>query len=139
MLRRPPRSTRTDTPFPYTTLFRSTSAWSTLSGGFAELRSLSPFYVTAGEMIRLQAGPVPDRAAATRICARLTAAGKGCFPGQNLLRPVYLSSAHRPLFCRHENLTGWGRSRKMAARRRLNTESGMRSEDHTYQLPSLIS
>ncbi|WP_083579026.1 SPOR domain-containing protein [Tardibacter chloracetimidivorans] len=61
----------------------ATSAWSTLTGGFTELRSLSPFYVTAGEMIRLQAGPVPDRAAATRICARLTAAGKGCFPVQN--------------------------------------------------------
>src|SRR3546814_7163593 len=26
MIRRPPRSTRTDTPFPYTTLFRSPSA-----------------------------------------------------------------------------------------------------------------
>src|SRR3546814_1566581 len=26
MVRRPPRSTRTDTPFPYTTLFRSTPA-----------------------------------------------------------------------------------------------------------------
>src|SRR3546814_8659028 len=26
MIRRPPRSTRTDTPFPYTTLFRSSSA-----------------------------------------------------------------------------------------------------------------
>src|SRR3546814_14577470 len=25
MIRRPPRSTRTDTPFPYTTLFRSTA------------------------------------------------------------------------------------------------------------------
>src|SRR3546814_7368641 len=28
MLRRPPRSTRTDTLFPYTTLFRSPSPWS---------------------------------------------------------------------------------------------------------------
>src|SRR3546814_11427681 len=27
MIRRPPRSTRTDTLFPYTTLFRSTDAW----------------------------------------------------------------------------------------------------------------
>src|SRR3546814_15629570 len=27
MIRRPPRSTRTDTLFPYTTLFRSLSAW----------------------------------------------------------------------------------------------------------------
>src|SRR3546814_15299456 len=36
MIRRPPRSTRTDTLFPYTTLFRSTSdAW---AQGFARLR-----------------------------------------------------------------------------------------------------
>src|SRR3546814_18806013 len=27
MIRRPPRSTRTDTPFPYPTLFRSLAAW----------------------------------------------------------------------------------------------------------------
>src|SRR3546814_1739434 len=27
MIRRPPRSTRTDTLFPYTTLFRSVAAW----------------------------------------------------------------------------------------------------------------
>src|SRR3546814_4974058 len=27
MIRRPPRSTRTDTLFPYTTLFRSTGSW----------------------------------------------------------------------------------------------------------------
>src|SRR3546814_6569313 len=27
MIRRPPRSTRTDTLFPYTTLFRSTEVW----------------------------------------------------------------------------------------------------------------
>src|SRR3546814_7447055 len=27
MIRRPPRSTRTDTLFPYTTLFRSSAAW----------------------------------------------------------------------------------------------------------------
>src|SRR3546814_3354852 len=38
MIRRPPRSTRTDTLFPYTTLFRSSStgnytiSWSTVSG-----------------------------------------------------------------------------------------------------------
>src|SRR3546814_15030205 len=29
MIRRPPRSTRTDTLFPYTTLFRSSRRWST--------------------------------------------------------------------------------------------------------------
>src|SRR3546814_7140239 len=32
MLRRPPRSTRTDTLFPYTTLFRSSGPWTIGSG-----------------------------------------------------------------------------------------------------------
>src|SRR3546814_6425055 len=32
MIRRPPRSTRTDTLFPYTTLFRSTHFWSWENG-----------------------------------------------------------------------------------------------------------
>src|SRR3546814_4785741 len=31
MIRRPPRSTRTDTLFPYTTLFRSSKMWATTS------------------------------------------------------------------------------------------------------------
>src|SRR3546814_2014996 len=33
MIRRPPRSTRTDTLFPYTTLFRSISTFQALAGG----------------------------------------------------------------------------------------------------------
>src|SRR3546814_14809528 len=33
MLRRPPRSTRTDTLFPYTTLFQSQTRWPTLQAG----------------------------------------------------------------------------------------------------------
>src|SRR3546814_13928573 len=35
MIRRPPRSTRTDTLFPYTTLFRSDRAWSLTEALFA--------------------------------------------------------------------------------------------------------
>src|SRR3546814_959949 len=38
MIRRPPRSTRTDTLFPYTTLFRSTDLDGTFLGGSAEQR-----------------------------------------------------------------------------------------------------
>src|SRR3546814_17402855 len=38
MIRRPPRSTRTDTLFPYTTLFRSRLAARELRGGDARLR-----------------------------------------------------------------------------------------------------
>src|SRR3546814_4816014 len=39
MIRRPPRSTRTDTLFPYTTLFRSTSVWSLSSAIRSTMRS----------------------------------------------------------------------------------------------------
>src|SRR3546814_5154399 len=44
MIRRPPRSTRTDTLFPYTTLFRSGSfsIWGASSGGTKSIRSTSP-------------------------------------------------------------------------------------------------
>src|SRR3546814_18457262 len=38
MIRRPPRSTRTDTLFPYTTLFRSTGTFDIQAGGKARLR-----------------------------------------------------------------------------------------------------
>src|SRR3546814_6676123 len=47
MIRRPPRSTRTDTPFPYTTLFRSTVPskrrlrWALLPVGIATAAVLS--------------------------------------------------------------------------------------------------
>src|SRR3546814_7307831 len=40
MIRRPPRSTRTDTLFPYTTLFRSASAAKTATGTTARRRDL---------------------------------------------------------------------------------------------------
>src|SRR3546814_11817777 len=41
MIRRPPRSTRTDTLFPYTTLFRS-PAMLRLGMGFAEIGTVTP-------------------------------------------------------------------------------------------------
>src|SRR3546814_17803891 len=48
MIRRPPRSTRTDTLFPYTTLFRSdldsvNPSWFIFSDGFSSGRRLSGF------------------------------------------------------------------------------------------------
>src|SRR3546814_16415301 len=45
MIRRPPRSTRTDTLFPYTTLFRS-SAWSAMSRCAARYTLFSSVDVT---------------------------------------------------------------------------------------------
>src|SRR3546814_13256321 len=56
MIRRPPRSTRTDTLFPYTTLFRSraraagsTGLWRTASGSF-------PWRQPTGTMTRASPG-----------------------------------------------------------------------------------
>ncbi len=49
-------------------------AWSALAG---RLGGLSPSYVRAGNVVRLQAGPLRDRAAAQRAC---TASGTNCLP-----------------------------------------------------------
>src|SRR3546814_1233319 len=38
MIRRPPRSTRTDTPFPYTTLFRATLSETSTAANFHQLK-----------------------------------------------------------------------------------------------------
>src|SRR3546814_12093909 len=49
MIRRPPRSTRTDTLFPYTTLFRSGEIVAPLRGGY-----VGQHRVEAGEELRLR-------------------------------------------------------------------------------------
>ncbi|HYN45796.1 MAG TPA: SPOR domain-containing protein [Allosphingosinicella sp.] len=49
-------------------------AWSTVGG---RLGGLQPYYVRAGAVVRLQAGPLASRAAAERTCA---AARVACFP-----------------------------------------------------------
>src|SRR3546814_4917449 len=54
MIRRPPRSTRTDTLFPYTTLFRSGQEVVTLNLSTAQLRSLE---AGPGRWLRLQIAP----------------------------------------------------------------------------------
>src|SRR3546814_8307368 len=52
MIRRPPRSTRTDTLCPYTTLFRSPDTWVTLSGIWPEV--LMPWKESSVEEERLR-------------------------------------------------------------------------------------
>src|SRR3546814_6859950 len=56
MIRRPPRSTRTDTLFPYTTLFRSFSFPPDVLAGFMDSRTviaeLTALYDTAVERLR---------------------------------------------------------------------------------------
>src|SRR3546814_15652020 len=46
MIRRPPRSTRTDTLFPYTTLFRSQLGQGRVPAAFVEMRRERPAHIT---------------------------------------------------------------------------------------------
>ena len=55
-------------------------AWATLKGKVGGLGSLQPYYVPAGAVTRLQAGPVASREAANGLCASAKAAGSACFP-----------------------------------------------------------
>jgi cell division septation protein DedD len=54
--------------------------WGTLKGKVGSFASLQPNFVAAGSVTRLQAGPVPNRAAADKLCAAAKAAGSACFP-----------------------------------------------------------
>src|SRR3546814_17595977 len=56
MLRRPPRSTRTDTLFPYTTLFRSEFSGETLMASVTRLKRL----VMTVSALRDRAAAAPD-------------------------------------------------------------------------------
>ena len=49
-------------------------AWGAVAG---RLPGLQPHYIRAGNLIRVQAGPLRDRAAALRACA---VARNGCYP-----------------------------------------------------------
>lgn len=52
--------------------------WGKLQGRVAALGGLQPYYVKAGSVMRLQAGPIAGKAAAERVCASVKAAGQGC-------------------------------------------------------------
>jgi cell division septation protein DedD len=64
----------------YSTAAAAHSAWSKMSAKASVLRKFSPSYVAAGNVTRLQAGPVGSRAAANQACTTIQAAGVDCFP-----------------------------------------------------------
>src|SRR3546814_20003710 len=78
MIRRPPRSTRTDTLFPYTTLFRSTarprSPRDTVQGRFEEMRHRSPDALAVVDATKSFTYAELDRRAAG-LASRLRAEG----------------------------------------------------------------
>src|SRR3546814_2653363 len=72
MIRRPPRSTRTDTLFPYTTLFRSVTPadlLSAIAGEFASDQDIGsePFVVERDDGSLLIAGSMPADQMAERL------------------------------------------------------------------------
>src|SRR3546814_17851314 len=60
MIRRPPRSTRTDTLFPYTTLFRSNVGKSSLINALARRKALANTSKTPGRTQLLNVFAFPD-------------------------------------------------------------------------------
>src|SRR3546814_5573573 len=106
MLRRPPRSTRTDTLFPYTTLFRS------------QLRSS-----TTAAVRRTSAGQ-----------RRRPVVRSDVFPGRDRCHHRYpgLQSPPRP------TLSLRTRESDAARLSDLQRHAGLRSEEHTSELQSLM-
>lgn len=56
------------------------AAWTKLSRTVDGLDRLAPNYEMKGSVVRLQAGPIEDKAGANGLCAKVLAAGGGCFP-----------------------------------------------------------
>jgi uncharacterized protein len=58
----------------------ASALWGTLRGKVAALSPYQSFVVPAGAVTRLQAGPLPSRGAADKLCGAVKAAGNACIP-----------------------------------------------------------
>src|SRR3546814_11187608 len=90
MIRRPPRSTRTDTLFPYTTLFRSPATFHLLSARRLKLLQHHAYLVNTSR------GEVVDENALTRMLERgeLGGAGLDVFEHEPAVNPKLLKLAN---------------------------------------------
>src|SRR3546814_8809693 len=120
MIRRPPRSTRTDTLFPYTTLFRS-------------------------ELSRRKIGGRTDRVPPVDVLSRLSAEGRRGVRGLPVLREGGLGAGARHLhgvvsFLPPRSRFRWpdAEAARELARKREDAQRRLRSEEHTSDLQSLI-
>src|SRR3546814_5467636 len=122
MIRRPPRSTRTDTLFPYTTLFRSQVAYLDLGGSGNETHA----HLAADGRITIMFCAF-DRSA---LILRLYGRGRAVLPQdaewQEVARAFTLLPGTRQIFVIDidsvQTSCGWG----------------VRSEEHTSELQSLM-
>src|SRR3546814_7919684 len=115
MIRRPPRSTRTDTLFPYTTLFRS----SLCRIGVWAARHQGEFDFAGRDQIRNVAGALDRGGHGAILGERSAARADRCSGGFRRCGPV----ARRPFVCN---------------RAQLASERWQRSEEQTSELPSLM-
>src|SRR3546814_2105659 len=83
MIRRPPRSTRTDTLFPYTTLFRSASAANAAGASAQAGRGTAPRAATGAASGR------PRRVRRSKPCARSLRSEEHTSELQSLMRSSY--------------------------------------------------
>src|SRR3546814_7018156 len=127
MIRRPPRSTRTDTRFPYTTLFRSPPVIVELKRRFSLALLLQGVdRLAMSERVYL-AFAAPDRAAGWRrdsrailkLCRRLGLGLLRVHPDRALVEPLLAPLPYQPR-----------PNRKRSAL--------LRSEEHTSELQSLM-
>src|SRR3546814_4777837 len=121
MIRQPPRSTRTDTLFPYTTLFRS-GALGLVRRNLRTVRAVpgrwKRHYTQLDVRWRMGLQRVPRRVAEAEGRSR---AGRECRSGDNPLS----DSGDLPAAHSH-------------ARRRVGRRNDCRSEEHTSELQSLM-
>src|SRR3546814_15267971 len=99
MIRRPPRSTRTDTLFPYTTLFRSAGDGSVQSGPAAGRRRTAQARAPAPgrrDARRRSALPAPESGLAPRDADQATAQPAWRVPGPGRLGPRVPLSPYPP-------------------------------------------
>src|SRR3546814_5576496 len=118
MIRRPPRSTRTDTLFPYTTLFRS---------GSAPAADAARADIAAAEAGRTIAGLRPNPTVSTEV---ENIAGTGLYRG--------LRGAETTVGVSIPIELGGKRSARIAVADARTTRAQLRSEEHTSELQSLM-
>src|SRR3546814_1533728 len=125
MIRRPPRSTRTDTLFPYTTLFRSMVG--------AMIDKLNKPYEHLGWPggDRMGAdGPGDDRNGLVLLAIGLAMAGFGVIQGHEQMIRLSAGAALFPAFV--------GLALLLRRRWARAEAAGERSEEHTSELQSLM-
>src|SRR3546814_1700840 len=136
MKRRPPRSTRTDPPFPYTTLFRPPCETPARQRGRLEPAAIRPAHL-----------PADDLSAAHRrthgYCRAATGPGR-CQNGtdhaaeEGLSRRLATGRLSGPVFTRQDPDGAGRRGRRRLRQTSLAVPAGKRSEEKKSELQSLM-